>query len=148
MIFERYLGTAADIAAAMETREAAALPERTRHLAFGDVAAAWGILQDLGGAAVIDEVTACPKAAVADWWKTTAGDRLARIGAPALDHRYFWDAMHAVTLEQLDEISRVIAVRIVGLSGVDVSSVALDMTNSPRSSRPRTARCRSRSGAR
>ena len=57
MISERYLGTAADIAAAMETREAAALPERTRHLAFGDVAAAWGILEDLGVAAVIDEVT-------------------------------------------------------------------------------------------
>src|SRR6266704_2336897 len=35
MISERYLGTAADIAAAVEAREAAALPERTRHLAFG-----------------------------------------------------------------------------------------------------------------
>src|SRR6266851_4042537 len=154
MISERYLGTAADIAAAMETREAAALPERTRHLAFGDVAAAWGILEDLGGAAVIDEVTGscpagaalsagtylalaalnrlvapCSKAAFADWWKTTVGDRLAKIPARALDHRYFWDAMHAVTLEQLGEISREIAVRIVGLSGADVSSVALDMTN-------------------
>src|SRR5271169_6634970 len=154
MICEQYLGTAADIAAAKETREAAALPERTRHLAFGDVAAAWGILEDLGVAAVIDEVTGsrpagaalsagtylalaalnrlvapCSKAAFADWWKTTAGDRLAKIPAPALDHRSFWDAMHAVTLEQLEEISRTIAGRIVGLSGVDVSSVALDMTN-------------------
>ena len=154
MISERYLGTAADIAAAMEAARAAALPERTRHLAFGDVAAAWGILEDLGAAAVIDEVTGsrpagaalsagtylalaalnrlvapCSKAAFADWWKTTAGDRFTRIPAPALDHRYFWDAMHAVTLEQLAEISREIAVRIVELSGVDVSSVALDMTN-------------------
>jgi transposase len=154
MISERYLGTAADIAAAVEGTEAAMLPERTRHLAFGDVAAAWGILEDLGVAAVIDEVTGshpagaalsagtylalaalnrlvgpCSKAGFADWWKTTAGDRLTRIPAPALDHRYFWDAMHAVTLEQLGEISREIAVRIVGLSGTDVSSVALDMTN-------------------
>src|SRR6266705_1051819 len=154
MISERYLGTAADIAAAVETREAAALPERTRHLAFGDVAAAWGILEGLGVAAVIDEVTGsrpagaalsagaylalaalnrlvapCSKAAFADWWKTTAGDRLAKIPAPALDHRYFRDAMHAVTLEQPEEISRAIAVRIVGLSGADVSPVALDMTN-------------------
>ena len=154
MISERYLGTAADIASAMEATEAAALPERTRHLAFGDVAAAWGILEDLGVAAVIDEVTGscpagaalsagaylalaalnrlvapCSKAAFADWWKSTVGDRLARIPAPALDHRYFWDAMHAVTVEQLEEISRTIAVRIAGLSGVDVSSVALDMTN-------------------
>src|SRR6266481_198968 len=56
MISERYLGTAADIAAAVEGAQAAALPERTRHLAFGDVAAGWGILEDLGVAAVIDEV--------------------------------------------------------------------------------------------
>ena len=37
--------------------------------------------------------------------------------------------MHAVSLEDLAEISRKIAVRIVGASGVDCSSVALDMTN-------------------
>jgi transposase len=37
--------------------------------------------------------------------------------------------MHAVTRKQLEEISQKIAVRIVEVSGVDVSSVALDMTN-------------------
>src|SRR5450756_188725 len=149
MVSERYLGTAADIAAAVEGADAAALPERTRHLAFGDVAAAWGILEDLGAAAVIDEVTGsrpagarlsaggylalaalnrlvapCSKAGFADWWKTTAADRFTRIPAAALDHRYFWDAMHAVALDQLEEISRTIAVRIVEHSGVDCSSVA------------------------
>ena len=154
MISERYLGTAAEIAAAVEGAQASALPERTRHLAFGDAAAGWGMLEDLGVAAVIDEVTGsrpagarlsagtylalaalnrlvapCSKAGFADWWKTTAGDRFTKIGAPALDHRYFWDAMHAVTAGQLEEISRRIAVRIVQSSGVDVSSVALDMTN-------------------
>ena len=56
MISERYLGTAADIAAAVEGTEAAMLPERTRHLAFGDVAAAWGVLEELQVAAVIDEL--------------------------------------------------------------------------------------------
>jgi len=35
MVSERYLGTAAEVAAAMQAREAAMLPERTRHLAFG-----------------------------------------------------------------------------------------------------------------
>jgi transposase len=154
MVSERYLGTAADIAAAMEGAEAAVLPERTRHLAFGDVAAAWGMLEDLQVAAIIDEVTGprpaglplsagtylalaalnrlvdpCSKAAFADWWKTTAGDRFTKIPAAALDHRRFWDAMHAVTAGQLEEISRKIAVRIVERSGVDCSSVALDMTN-------------------
>ena len=154
MVSERYLGTAADIEALLDAREAAVLPERTRHLAFGDVAAAWGVLQDLGVAALIDEVTGarrsdagapagtylalaalnrlvapCSKAAFADWWKTTAADRFTKIPASVLDHRRFWDAMHAVTLEQLEEISRTIAVRIVEASGVDCSSVALDMTN-------------------
>jgi hypothetical protein len=46
----------------------------------------------------------------------------------ALDHRRFWDAMHAVTVEQLEEISRRIAVRMVALSEL-CSSVAPDMTN-------------------
>ena len=154
MVSERYLGTAAEIAAAVQGREAAVLPERTRHLAFGDVAAAWGMLDELGVIAVIDQaagprpagqplstgtylalaalnrlVAPCSKAQFADWWKTTAADRFTKIGAPALDHRRFWDAMHAVTLEQLQEASRQIAARVVQVSGADVSSVALDMTN-------------------
>jgi hypothetical protein len=62
-------------------------------------------------------VAPCSKAGFADWWKTTAGDRLAKIAVPALDHRYFWEAMHAVTLEQLEEISR--ADRFGGLTAYD-----------------------------
>src|SRR5487761_1561446 len=154
LVSDRYLGTAAEIEALLDAREAAVLPERTRHLAFGDVAAAWGVLQDLGIAGIIDEVTGarrsdasasagtylalaalnrlvapCSKAAFADWWKTTAADRFTKIPASVLDHRRFWDAMHAVTLEQLEEISRRVALRIVEAYGVDCSSVALDMTN-------------------
>jgi transposase len=154
LVSDRYLGTAADIEALLDAHEAEVLPERTRHLAFGDVAAAWGILRDLDVAAVIDEVTGtrrsdagastgtylalaalnrlvapCSKAGFADWWKTTAADRFTKIPASVLDGRRFWDAMHAVTLEQVEEISRQIAVRIVQASGVDCSSVALDMTN-------------------
>jgi transposase len=154
LVSERYLGSAADIGALLDAREAAVMPDRTRHLAFGDVAAAWGMLDDLGVAAIIDEVAGarrsdagasagtylvlaalnrlvapCSKLAFADWWKSTAGDRFTKIGAGVLDHRRFWDAMHAVTLEQLAQISRQIAVRIVQATGVDCSSVALDMTN-------------------
>ena len=154
MVSERYLGSAAEIEALLDAREAAALPERTRHLAFGDVAAAWGLLDELGVTGIVDAaagqrpggqplstgtylalaalnrlVAPCSKAAFADWWKTTAWDRFTKVPASALDHRRFWDAMHAVTSEQLEEISEKIAVRIVQLSGIDVSSVALDMTN-------------------
>ena len=153
IVAQEYLGTADELAAAMRGG-GLGLPDRTRHKEFGAVAAAWGMLDDLGVAGIIDQVTGprpagqplstgtylalavlnrlvapCSKAAFADWWKTTAGDRFTKIGATALDHRRFWDAMHAVTLEQLEQISGKIAVRIVQSAGVDVSSVALDMTN-------------------
>src|SRR5258708_10984972 len=144
MISERYLGSAADIEALLDAREAAVLPERTRHLAFGDVAAAWGLLAGLGVAGIIDGVAGarrsdagasagtyltlaalnrlvapCSKLAFGDWWKTTAADRFTRVSASALGHRRFWDAMHAVSLEDLGEISRRSALRIIGASGVD-----------------------------
>ena len=38
MVGERYLGSAVDIEALLDAREDAVRPERTRHLAFGDVA--------------------------------------------------------------------------------------------------------------
>ena len=144
LVSERYLGTAADIEALLDAREAAVLPDRTRHLAFGDVAAAWGLLDDLGVARIIDEVTGprrsdagapagtylalaalsrlvapCSKLAFADWWRTTAADRFTKIPARVLGHRRFWDAMHAVTPEHLEQVSEKIAVRIVEISGVD-----------------------------
>ena len=154
MVSERYVGSAAEVAALLDARERAVMPDRTRHLGFGDVAAAWGVLAELGVAGIVDEVVGpgpaglpltagtylalaalnrlvapCSKAAFADWWKSTAADRFTKIGARALDHRRFWDAMHAVTAQQLERIGQTIALRLIEVSGVDVSSVALDMTN-------------------
>jgi transposase len=151
---ERYLGTAAEIEALLEAREQAVVPERTRHLAFGGVAAVWGMLQRLDVPGVIDAVVGsrrsdagasvgtylalaalnrvvapCSKLGFADWWRTTAADRFTRIPARVLDHRKFWDAMHAVSAEQLAEIEARLAVRMVGEFGVDIGSLALDMTN-------------------
>ena len=153
IISQEYLGTAEELAAAMRGG-GLGLPARTQHKDFGAVAAAWGMLDDLGVAAIIDEVTGprrsdagasvgtylalaalgrlvapCSKLAFAGWWATTAAGRFTGISAAALDHRRFWDAMHAVGLEELEEISRRIALAIIDASGVDCSSVALDMTN-------------------
>ncbi len=153
IVSQEYLGTAEELAAAMRGG-GLGLPDRTGHREFGALAAAWGVLEDLGVAAIIDEVAGpgpsglplpagtylalaalnrlvapCSKLGFADWWKTTAAARFTKIPATALDHRRFWDAMHAVTVEQLEEISARIAVRIVQVSGADCSSVALDMTN-------------------
>src|SRR5258708_6071165 len=110
LVSERYLATAADIAALLDARDAAVLPERTRHLAFGDGGAAWGMLPGLGGGGVIGGVTGarradaggaagtylgvaalnrlvapCSKAGFAGWWKTTTADRFTKIPASVLD---------------------------------------------------------------
>ena len=55
-VSERYLGSAGDIAAAVAGRDAASLPERTRHRGFGDVAAVWGMLDRLDMVGLVDEV--------------------------------------------------------------------------------------------
>jgi transposase len=151
---ERYLGTAAEIEALLDAREEAVVPERTRHLAFGDVAAVWGLLARLDVPGIVDSVVGsrradagasvgtyvalaalnrvvapCSKLMFADWWRTTAAERFTKIPARVLDHRKFWDAMHAVNAEQLAEIEQRLAVRIVGEFDVDIGSLALDMTN-------------------
>jgi len=154
MVSERYLGSAADIEALLEAREGAALPARTRHLGFGDVAAVWDILERLDVIAIIDTVVGTrrsdagastgsylalaalnrvvaprSKLAFADWWKSTAADRFTKITPAVLDHRRFWDAMHTVTLEQLAEIEQQLAVRMIETFELDISALALDMTN-------------------
>lgn len=151
---ERYLGTAAEIEALLDAREETLLPERTRHLAFGDVAAVWGLLQRLNVPGIIDAVVGsrradagasvgaylalaalnrvvapCSKLAFADWWRTTAADRFTKITAGVLDHRKFWDAMHAVDAGQLARIEQALAVRVIDEFDVDMGSLALDMTN-------------------
>jgi transposase len=153
IVSQEYLGTAEELAAAMRGG-GLGLPDRVRHKEFGAVAAAWGLLEELGVAAIIDEVTGprrsdagasvgaylalaalnrladpCSKRAFADWWRSTAAPRFTKISASVLDHRRFWDAMHAVTGAQLEDISQRIALRIVDAYGLDCSSVALDMTN-------------------
>jgi transposase len=150
---QEYLGTAEELAAAMRGG-GLGLPDRVQHREFGAVAAAWGMLEDLGVAEIIDGacgarradagastgtylalaalnrvVAPCSKLAFADWWAGTAAPRFTKVPATVLGHRRFWDAMHAVSLEDLDQASRTIALRIVDAHGLDCSSVALDMTN-------------------
>jgi transposase len=154
MVSERYLGSAADIAAAFDAHEAAIAPERTRHLAFGDVAAGWGMLERLGVVALIDEVVGarradagasvgtylalaalgrlvdpCAKRGFEKWWRSTAADRFTKISAGVLDHRKFWDAMHTVGPDQLARIEHRLALAMIGTFDLDISALALDMTN-------------------
>jgi len=129
IVSQRYLGSAEEIAQRL-SEAGTGEPDRSRHLAFGDIAAVWEMLRRLGVAAIIEEVVGsrradagasvgtyialatlnrvvdpCSKLAFEKWWGTTAGDRWLRVPAGALDHRRFWDAMDAIEEEDLNELS-------------------------------------------
>ena len=152
IVSQRYLGKASDIEAAIDG--ATVMPDRTRHLAFGDVAAVWEMLGRLRVAEIIDEVVGqrrsdagasvgtyialatlnrvvdpCSKLGFSAWWATTSGDRWLHLGSGALDHRRFWEAMDAIGEEQIKEIERRIVSAMVETFQVDLSGLVLDMTN-------------------
>jgi transposase len=153
IVSQRYLGSAEEVAARLG-EAGPGEPERTRHLAFGGLAAVWGVLERLGYAGIVDEAAgerradasasvgtylalACAnrvvaprsKLAFADWWATTAGDRLARVPWAALDHRRFWDAMDALDQAALTVIERRLAAAMAAEFGLGLSGMALDMTS-------------------
>jgi len=153
IVSQRYLGSAEEIAARLcETGPGE--PDRTRHLAFGDLAAVWGMLERLRLAEIVDGVVGgrradarasvgtyialavanrlvdpCSKLAFSKWWAKTAGDRWVRLPAAAFDHRRFWDAMDLISEDQLIEIERRVVGRMVEVFDVGLSGLVLDMTN-------------------
>jgi transposase len=128
--------------------------ERTQHKAFGGLAAVWGILDRLGVVDAIDEVCGsrrsdagasvgtylalatanrvvapCSKLGLQQWWATTAGPRFTKVPASATDHRRFWDAMDNLDTAKLAAAEAAIAATMVSEFGLDLSGLALDMTN-------------------
>ncbi|MGH9058219.1 MAG: IS1634 family transposase, partial [Acidimicrobiales bacterium] len=153
IVSQRYLGPAEEVIARL-AGAGPGEPDRSRHLAFGDVAAVWGMLERLRVAEIVDEVVGarrsdaaasvgtyialatlnrvtdpCSKLAFAEWWASTAADRWCRLPASALDHRRFWEAMDAISAEQLAEIERRVVAAMVTTFEVDLSGLVLDMTN-------------------
>ena len=153
IVSQRYLGSADEVAARL-SEAGPGEPDRTRHLAFGDVAAVWSMLGRLKVADIVDAVVGarradaaasvgtyialatlnrvvdpCSKLAFSKWWATTAGDRWLRVPAAALDHRRFWEAMDAVSEVQLQEIERRVVAAMVAEFDIDLSGLVLDMTN-------------------
>src|SRR5712672_2261185 len=53
IVSQEYLGTAGELAAAMRGG-GLGLPDRVQHKDFGAIAAAWGMLEDIGVAGLID----------------------------------------------------------------------------------------------
>lgn len=151
-ISQRYLGSAEEVEAILAGTDPG-LPDKTRHLAFGDLAAVWSMIEQLDVINIIDDVVGerradassvgtyialscanrivnpCSKLRFVDWWKDTAGDRWVRLPAAALDHRRFWDAMSMLTTEDLEQIETRITARLIDTFNVDLSGLVLDMTN-------------------
>jgi transposase len=153
IVAQQYLGSGEELAARL-SQTGPGEPARTRHRAFGDLAAAWQVLQRLRVAQVIDEqvgsrradaaasvgtylalaalnrvVAPRSKLAFAGWWQTTAGDRLVKLPAAALDHRRFWDAMDTLQVGALRAAERAIAAQMVEVFDLDLAGLVLDMTN-------------------
>ena len=153
IVSQRYLGSAEEIAARL-SESGPGEPDRSRHLAFGDVAAVWQMLRRLRVAETVNEVVGsrradagepagtyialaalnrvvdpCSKLAFSQWWQKTAGDRWLRLSPAALGHRRFWDAMDAIGEEDLAEIERRIVAGMVETFSIDLSGLVLDMTN-------------------
>jgi transposase len=153
IVSQEYLGSTQEV---MDRLSGAApgRPERTQHKAFGDLAAVWGILDRLGVADTIDEVCGsrrsdagasvgtylalatanrvvapCSKLGLQQWWATTAGPRFTKVRLAATDHRRFWDAMDNLDTAKLAAAERAIAATMTAEFGLDLSGLALDMTN-------------------
>ncbi|SFI98857.1 hypothetical protein SAMN05421835_102418 [Amycolatopsis sacchari] len=131
IVSQRYLGSAADVAAALDG--ATGLPESTRHLAFGDVAAVWSTLERLQVRQAIEDVLTPRRAKIAtylvlavlhratapdvpleDWWKGAAAARFVRprLPADAVRDEEFWRVTRRLTRGQLERIEDAVAARI------------------------------------
>src|SRR5664279_3421545 len=153
IVQQEYLGSSREV---VDRLSGAALgrPERTQHKTFGDLAAVWGILDRLGVADAIDAVCGprrsdagasvgtylalatanrvvapCSKLAFEQWWATTAGPRFTKVPVAATDHRRFWDAMDNLDTAKLAAAEAAISTAMVTEFGLDLSGLALDMTN-------------------
>ncbi|WP_432976616.1 IS1634 family transposase [Dactylosporangium sp. CA-233914] len=152
IVSQQYLGSAEEVTAKLAGGSGVE-PVRSQHKRFGDVAAVWSILDDLDVVGLVDDVVPrhahagasvgtylalatlnrvvdpCSKRAFADWWATTAAPRWVKLDAQALDHRRFWDAMDLLGADDLRTIETSIYGGMIDRSGLDLASVALDMTN-------------------
>ena len=152
IVSQQYLGSAEEVLAKL-SETPAGQPVRSQHNRFGDLAAVWSTLARLDVAGIVDDVVPrradaaasvgtylalacanrivdpCSKRGFADWWETTAGARWVKLERAAVDHRRFWDAMDRLGEVQLREIETRLGRAMVGEFGLDLTGLALDMTN-------------------
>ncbi|WP_236789101.1 transposase [Amycolatopsis sp. GM8] len=145
IVSQRYLGAAEDLAAALDG--AAGMPESTRHLAFGDVAAVWSTLERLQVRRAIEEVVGPRRVKVAtyltlavlhrataectplaEWWKSAAAARFVRprLAADAVTDEEFWRVTARLPQAHLERIEDAVSARI---DLPDPTTLAVDVPN-------------------
>jgi transposase len=152
IVSQQYLGSAAEVMARLAGTPAGE-PVRTQHKTFGDLAAVWSMLERLDVVGAVDAVVPrradaaasvgtyialatanrivapCSKLAFAEWWAGTAGPRLLKLPAAALDHHRFWKAMDRLGEPELRQIEARLGRALLKEFDLDLSALALDMTN-------------------
>lgn len=152
IVWQKYLGKAEDIVAAM-THPPQAVPASAAVVTeFGAVAALYDLAKQLDLVALIDRhvpkrgggpsvgtyllvailnrcVAPCSKAGIAEWFQETALRRLISIEARQLSSQRFWDNMDRVSPEAVAAIERVVVQRMVEAFAIDLSQVLFDATN-------------------
>ena len=142
---QRYLGSAEEIAGAVDGH--GAVPEYTRHLAFGDVAAVWSTLERLQLVSAIDEAAGmrrapvgryfalavlqratAPGSSLARWWVGSAADRFMRPrwSADAVRDEEFWRVTRRLGTAGLERIQEAVEDR---LGRADSIALAVDLPN-------------------
>lgn len=152
IVWQRYLGKADDIVAAMTRAPEAREPAAAVVTEFGAVSALYDLAERLQLAALIDRhvpkrgngpsvgtyllvailnrcVTPCSKAGIAEWFQDTALRRLIAVEARQLSSQRFWDNMDRVSRTAIAAIERDVVARMVEMFAIDLSQVLFDATN-------------------
>jgi hypothetical protein len=144
---QRYLGSAEEIAGAMDGGGHGPTPEHTRHLSFGDVAAVWATMERLQLVSAIDEAAGmrktpvgrylalavlhratAPGTGLAQWWANSAAGRFVRPRWPAdaVRDEEFWRVTRRLGPAVLERIQEAVADR---LGCTDPIALAVDLPN-------------------
>lgn len=152
IVWQKYLGKAEDIVAAMTRASEPVEPEAAVVTEFGTVAALYDLAERLDLVAQIDRqvpkrgggpsvgtyllvavlnrcIAPCSKAGIAEWFQETALRRLVAIEARQLSSQRFWDNMDRVSRKAITAIERDVVKRMVGTFAIDLSQVLFDATN-------------------
>jgi transposase len=154
IVWQKYLGRADDIVAALTQPAAAPVPERAILTEFGAVAALFDVARRLRLAEHIDRhvrarrgpkgpsagtyllvaaLNRCAeptsKAQLADWFGRTVLRRLLDVRPEQLSSQRFWDQMDRVGPEAIVAIERDLTAHMAQEFGLDVRQVLFDATN-------------------